>query len=155
MRILLLLTTVSLISLGVLLYHLGSLLPYWFLSQISAHWCVSYFSLKFAIFIMSWCRSVCASYIWISISCFRFQKFPAIISLNTFAILSSLSFLSEIPIRHILAFFILSHRLLMLLSYFFLNLCFCLLSWLGDFNYSIIYITYSFFCIINSAFHSL
>ena len=92
-----------------------------FVPNICSLMCVLFF-LEFCHFYynMSWCRSTCASYIWISVSCFRFQKFPAIISLNTFAILSSLSFLSEIPIRHRLAFFILSHRLLMLLSYFFL-----------------------------------
>ena len=96
-------------------------------------------------------EALCASYILMSVS-FRFGKFSAIISSNMFTMPFSFSSPSGIPIMHRLAHFILSHRSLVLLSCFF-NLVFCMLSWLGDFHYFILYVTNSFLCIIFSAFY--
>ena len=83
---------------------------------------------------------------------FRFRKFSAVISSNIFSIPLSFSSPSVIPIMHRLACFILSHRSLILLLCFF-HLFFCLLSYLGDFHYSIFHITNSFLCIIHSGFY--
>ena len=93
--------------------------------------------------IMIWCESdwvllfgtLCVSCIWISDSYFGFGMFSAIISLNKFWSFS-LSSPSGDPIMHKLAYFRLSHRSLMLLSFFF-HWYFYLLFWLGDFHYSI------------------
>ena len=94
--------------------------------------------------------ALCVSCILISVS-FRFRKFPVIISSNIFSIPLSFSSPSGIPIMPRLAYFILSHRCLILLLFF--HLVFCLLSCLGDFHYSIFCITNSLFCIIHSGFY--
>ena len=72
---------------------------------------------------------------WVSVFLFRFGKFSAIISSNTFSIPFSLSSPSGSPIMCRLARFILSHR--SCLSLLFFGLSFCLLFWLGDVHYSV------------------
>ena len=117
------------------------------------------FSLTFAIFIIiclgtglfgfNLFGALCASYILLWVS-FQFGKFLDTISSNIFLIPFSFSSPSGILTIHSLACFMLSHRSLLLPSCFF-NLVFCLLSWLGDFRYSIFHVTNSFLCIIHSA----
>ena len=94
----------------------------------------------------------CASCILNSVS-FRFGKFTAIIYSNIFSIPFSFSSPSGIPIMHRLARFILSHR--SHIAFILFDLVFCLLTWLGDFHYSVFHITDSFFCIIHSGFYWL
>ena len=105
--------------------------------------CLGEYLLRFILF-----GILCANCTYISISFFRFGKFPAIISSNTFSIPFYLSSPSG-SLMHKLTCFILSHRSHILLSFFFLYLylSFCLLFWLDDFHYSIFQITY-LFCII-------
>ena len=74
---------------------------------------------------MSWCRSLWGQLVWdplcfpyLDVSFFRFGKFAAIISSNTFSVLFSLSSPPGISIMRRLAHFILSHRSLILLSFF-------------------------------------
>lgn len=107
---------------------------------------------------MSCCGPVWVQLVWGPLCflylSFRFGKFSAIISSNIFSIPFSFSSPSGIPIMHRLAFFVLSHSSLMLLSCFF-HLGFCLLSRLSDCHCSIFHITNSFLCIIHSGLYCL
>ena len=104
------------------------------------------------------CKSVWVHLVWDPLGflylhmffSFRFGKFSAIISSNTFPILFSLSSPSGIPIMLILACSILSHRSLYCF-YFLKNCCSdCIIS-----INSIFLITYFFFFIFYSAIHCL
>ena len=72
--------------------------------------------------------ALCAACILISV-CFRFGKFPSIISSNVFSIPFPFSFPSGIPIMCRLAYFILSHRSLILLSCFLIWFSVCSPDW--------------------------
>lgn len=102
---------------------------------------------------MSWCRSVLAhlfqtlyaSCIWISVSFFRFEKFSAVISSNTFLIPFSL-FLLE-PLLWVAWGFILSYRYHIILI--------CLLVWCSDWVISISLLSRSLILLHCSLCHSL
>ena len=91
------------------------------------------------------------------ISCYQYpldlENFSARISSNVFSVCFSFSSPSRIRIMHKFACFILSHR--SHISFIFFHLLFCLLSWLGDFHYSLFHITNSFLCIIHSGLYCL
>ena len=116
-------------------------------------------ALSFAIFIIM-CLGVglfgfnvfvalCAPCVLIDVS-FQFGQFSPIISPNIFS--TPFSFSSPgIPFMQRLPHFVLSHRSLILILWFFFPFGFCLLFCLGDFHYSIFHIANSFLCNIHSA----